>query len=64
MELPSVREVARRRSVPPASVVIAWLLSRSPIVIPIPKTENVKHLEELVLGTKLKLSEDELKLIG
>lgn len=64
LELPSVKEIAEKRNVPPASVVIAWLLSRSPIVIPIPKTENVKHLEELLLGTKLNLSEEELELIG
>ncbi len=64
MELPSVKEIAKRRNVPPASVVIAWLLSRSPIVIPIPKTENVMHLEELIMGTKLKLNEAELELIG
>ncbi len=55
LRLPWVRELARELGVAPASVVIAWLLSRSPVVIPIPKTENVKHLEELVEGTKIKL---------
>jgi len=55
LKLPWVKELAAKLGVPPASVVIAWLLSRSPVVIPIPKTESPEHLEELWEGTKIKL---------
>lgn len=43
-----------------AALAIAWLLSRSPAVIPIPGTRSVGHLAELAAGTRLTLSEAEL----
>ena len=39
-----------------AALAIAWLLSRSPGVIPIPGTRSAAHLRELAAGTELKLS--------
>jgi len=57
LNLPWVKELADKLGVPRASVVIAWLLSRSPVVIPIPKTESIEHLKELWEGTKIKLPE-------
>ncbi|ABU81631.1 aldo/keto reductase [Ignicoccus hospitalis KIN4/I] len=55
LELDWVRRKAEELGAPPAAIVIAWLLSRSPVVIPIPKTERVEHLMELLEGTKIKL---------
>ena len=55
LELEWVKEKARALGTSPAAVVIAWLLSRSPVVIPIPKTEKLEHLMELWEGTKIKL---------
>ena len=46
-----------------AQLSIAWLLHRSPVMLPIPGTSSVKHLEENVAAAGLKLSEDEWKEI-
>jgi aryl-alcohol dehydrogenase-like predicted oxidoreductase len=44
-------------------VALAWLLHRSPIMLPIPGTSSVPHLEENVAAAKLMLSPDEWKAI-
>jgi aryl-alcohol dehydrogenase-like predicted oxidoreductase len=49
-----------------ASVVqlsLAWLLHHSPVLIPIPGTSSVKHLEENMAATKVQLSDAEWKAI-
>jgi pyridoxine 4-dehydrogenase len=38
--------IAQSRGVTPAQVALAWLLKRSPVMIPIPGTSNVRHLEQ------------------
>jgi pyridoxine 4-dehydrogenase len=43
----------------PAQVAIAWLLKKSPIMLPIPGTGNVAHLEENVAAAKLRLSDED-----
>jgi len=45
-------------------VALAWLLQRSSVMLPIPGTSSVKHLEENVAATKVKLSADEMKALG
>ena len=45
-------------------VAIAWLLARSPVMLPIPGTSSVAHLEENVAAAALSLSDEELALIG
>ena len=40
--------VAKQRSVTTAQAALAWLLARSPVVLPIPGTSSVAHLEENV----------------
>jgi pyridoxine 4-dehydrogenase len=44
-------------------VALAWLLQRSPVMLPIPGTASVAHLEENVAAAKLKLTPDEWKQI-
>jgi pyridoxine 4-dehydrogenase len=44
----------------PAQVALAWLLARSPVVIPIPGTASVAHLEENMAAASLVLSDEEL----
>jgi pyridoxine 4-dehydrogenase len=46
---------AERLKATPAQVAIAWLLQKSPVMLPIPGTSTVKHLEENVAGEKLEL---------
>jgi pyridoxine 4-dehydrogenase len=46
---------AERLKATPAQVAIAWLLQKSPVILPIPGTSTVKHLEENVAGERLEL---------
>jgi pyridoxine 4-dehydrogenase len=52
--------VAETHGATPAQVVLAWLLARSPVILPIPGTSSVEHLEENVAATRLSLSDEEL----
>ena len=51
--------VARAHNAAPHQVALAWLLQRSPIMLPIPGTSSVKHLEENVAAASLRLSPEE-----
>ncbi len=48
----------------PSQVALAWLLARSPVMLPIPGTSNVKHLEENVAAANLKIDEDQMQELG
>lgn len=52
-------EIARRHGAAPAQVALAWLLRRSPVMLPIPGTSRVKHLEENVAAVSIELSDEE-----
>jgi aryl-alcohol dehydrogenase-like predicted oxidoreductase len=52
-------EIARRRQASTAQVAIAWLLKRSPVMIPIPGTSKRAHLEENVAASGIELSDGE-----
>ncbi len=52
---------AAKLSVTPSQLALAWLLWRSPVMIPIPGTSNIKHLEENTAAASLKLDERELE---
>ncbi len=56
-------EIGRRHGVTPGAVAVAWLLRRSPVMLPIPGTGKVKHLEENMAGAGLELSQDELRTL-
>lgn len=53
--------IARRREVSPAQVAIAWLLARSPVVVPIPGTSAIAHLEQNVAAARMELSAEDLQ---
>jgi pyridoxine 4-dehydrogenase len=53
-------EVASRRGATPAQVALAWLLARSPVMLPIPGTSSVAHLEENVAAAGIQLSDEEV----
>ena len=59
-----VRKLAERLKATPAQVAIAWLLAKSPVMLPIPGTGNIAHLEENVAAAKLKLSKEDLAALG
>lgn len=52
----AVQEIARRYDATPRQIVLAWLLARSPSVLPIPGTGSVAHLDENVAATAIKLT--------
>jgi pyridoxine 4-dehydrogenase len=55
------QRVAARWKATPSQVALAWLLARSPVMLPIPGTSKVKHLEENVAAADLKLDLDAMK---
>jgi pyridoxine 4-dehydrogenase len=56
-----VDELARRHDASPGQVALAWLLARSPAMLPIPGTGSIAHLEENVAAAELELSDEELR---
>lgn len=54
-------KLAKAHNVTTSQIAIAWLLRRSPMMLPIPGTSKVKHLEENVASAELKLSDSEWK---
>jgi aryl-alcohol dehydrogenase-like predicted oxidoreductase len=59
-----VAEAAERHDATPGQVALAWLLARSPVMLPIPGTGSVEHLEENAAATDLHLDEYELEAIA
>jgi aryl-alcohol dehydrogenase-like predicted oxidoreductase len=60
----AVEAVAKNHGASVYQVAIAWLLARSPVMLPIPGTSSVAHLEENVAAAKLKLTPEELKSLN
>ena len=52
-------KIAHRHNAAPSQIALAWLLKRSPVMLPIPGTGKVKHLEENVAAVNITLSEAE-----
>lgn len=51
--------IAANHKATPGQIALAWVLKRSPVVLPIPGTSKVKHLEENVDAAKISLSDEE-----
>src|SRR3954451_25014950 len=56
----TVAEIAAAHDATPGQVALAWLLARSPVMLPIPGTSSVGHVEENVAAAELELTADEL----
>src|SRR5215469_11972383 len=60
-----LNQVAQAHHAAPSQVALAWLLARSPMILPIPGTSSLVHLEQNVAAASLRLSEEEYqKLAG
>ncbi len=59
-----VGQIARAHDATPAQVALAWLLARSPVMLPIPGTGSLAHLEENVAAAGLTLDEEELERLA
>jgi pyridoxine 4-dehydrogenase len=55
-----LREVAFAHGGTPAQIALAWLLRRSPVVVPIPGSSSLEHLEENVAAAAIELTDAEL----
>ena len=59
-----IKRVAKRLGAAPAQVAIAWLLAKSPVMLPIPGTSSLAHLEENMAAAKIQLSREDLAELG
>jgi aryl-alcohol dehydrogenase-like predicted oxidoreductase len=63
----ALAEMARRYEATPGQIAIAWLLRKSPVMLPIPGTSKVRHLDENVAAAAIQLSDadfDTLEAMG
>ena len=60
----ALAEVAARHGATPGQVALAWLMVRSPEMLPIPGTGSIAHLEENVRAAAIKLGPDEVERLG
>jgi pyridoxine 4-dehydrogenase len=63
LEQSAVQQAAREHDATPRQIVLAWLLARSPSILPIPGTGTVAHLEENIAAADIKLSPAEVSAL-
>ena len=56
-----VVSIAKKTGASPAQVAISWLLKKSPVMVPIPGTNHLAHLEENVAAARLQLSDEDFR---
>ncbi len=56
-------QVAHKHNAAPSQIALAWVLKRSKVILPIPGTSKVKHLEENVAAADIQLSDDDFKAL-
>jgi aryl-alcohol dehydrogenase-like predicted oxidoreductase len=54
---------AKAHGATPGQLALAWLLRRSPVMLPIPGTKSVEHLEENVAAAELELTDEEVETL-
>ena len=59
-----LRAVAKKLKVTPAQVALAWLLAKSPVMLPIPGTKSVPHLEANVAAAGIALSAEVMRALN
>jgi pyridoxine 4-dehydrogenase len=60
----ALARVAKAHGATPAQIALAWLLRRSPVMLPIPGTSKVGHLEENVAAASIELTDEEFASVG
>jgi len=63
LKLSRVKKLAEKRKATPAQIAIAWLLAKSPVMLPIPGTGKIAHLQENMAAARLKLSKQDLEAL-
>jgi aryl-alcohol dehydrogenase-like predicted oxidoreductase len=59
-----LQRIAAEHDASPSQLALAWLLKRSPVMLPIPGTSKVAHLEENVAAAGIELSDDEFETLS
>jgi pyridoxine 4-dehydrogenase len=59
-----LQKIAAEHGVGPSQLAVAWLLKRSPVMLPIPGTSKVSHLEENVAAAEIELSDEEFETLS
>jgi aryl-alcohol dehydrogenase-like predicted oxidoreductase len=59
-----LQRIADDHHATPSQLALAWLLKRSPVMLPIPGTSKVAHLEENVAAAEIELSDDEFDTLS
>ena len=60
----ALEEIARERRIDNNQANLAWLLARSPVMLPIPGTSRLDHLEDNVQAARVKLTSEEMARVG
>ncbi len=61
---PVLREIAEARRATPSQITLAWLLRRSPTMLPIPGTLSLEHLRENLAALEIELTDEEYKALA
>src|SRR4030095_1151123 len=59
-----LNEVAQAHRASPKQIALAWLLQRSPMMLPIPGTSSIEHLEENIAAASVRLTEEEYERLA
>jgi len=59
-----LNQIAQAHRASPTQVALAWLLRRSPIMLPIPGTSSIEHLEQNVAAASLRLTEEDDQMLS
>ena len=62
--LAALAAIAKERNIDKNEAALAWLLARSPVMLPIPGTSQVKHLEDNIGAAKIKLTPEEMARVA
>jgi pyridoxine 4-dehydrogenase len=61
---PALTEIAESHDASPEQIALAWLLRRSPAILPIPGTLSIEHLRENLGALDIELTDDEYEALG
>jgi aryl-alcohol dehydrogenase-like predicted oxidoreductase len=61
---PELDEVARRHGATPEQIALAWLLRRSPTMLPIPGTLSLEHLRQNLAALEIELTDAEFEALA
>jgi pyridoxine 4-dehydrogenase len=59
-----LQRIAAQHNISPSQLAVAWLLKRSPVMLPIPGTSRVAHLDENVKAAQVHLSDEEFQTLS